>query len=247
MALVIGNSHYNPQAAVTDAIIWPDLEQGPARDAEAMAARLRKLNFDVVEVKDANLGEINTALRELSNKIAAKPDSLALFYFSGHGARAPRALGEIGEETYLIPTRTDLSWEGDAYYKAIGLTVVANVLSHSHAGVVILDACRNNALRRTSTRTANARGLASPPKDIGGMLFAYSTAAGDVADNRAGQPSQYTQLLVSTLGKPGEPLVSSFQRVRKQLLLLLESQGHGRAQLPEMTDALNEDIILVPP
>jgi len=88
-----------------------------------------------------------------------------------------------GEETYLIPVATNLQFDVDAHSKAVGLVEVRNVMRRGRAGVVILDACRNNALRRPSTRAAVTRGLAAP-ENITGMLFAYSTSAGDVADNR---------------------------------------------------------------
>ena len=239
LALLIGNSRYNPSPGSVEASVWPDLEDGPIKDADAVAARLRALGFEVVELKNQNLDQMNAALRAFGERIAADPDALALFYYSGHGARAPRDLGDEGEETYLIPVGTNLQYDVDAHSKAVGLIEVRNIMRRSRAGVVILNACRNNALRRPPTRAAGSRGLAAP-ENISGMLFAYSTSAGDVAENRPGQMSEYTELLVREIGRSGESLTGSFRQVRKQIALLHNSR------LPELTDELNDDIVLAP-
>jgi uncharacterized caspase-like protein len=105
----------------------------------------------------------------------------------------------------------------------------------------VLDACRNNALKRSAARSGETRGLGTIA-NVSGMLFAYSTAAGEIAQNRPGQLSLYTELLVQELGKPGEPLISSFQRVRKQMVQALRRSGGEHVQMPEMTD----DIVLMP-
>jgi hypothetical protein len=239
LALVVGNSSYGRKGAASSEATWPDLEGGPIKDADAVAERLRKLGFAVVEVKNEDLDHLNANLRQLEERIRAAPDSLALFYFAGHGAQAPRAPGLDGDDNYLIPVGTNLIDERDAYSKAVSLKEVSDILHHSRAGVVILDACRNNALRRPSTRAMGSRGLRSA-ENMGGMLFAYSTSAGEVADNRSGEMSQYTQALVQQLGTPGESLTTAFRTVRRAM-----SQLRGN-RLPELTDELNEDIVLVP-
>jgi len=238
LALIIGNSRYAVPGAAGSGT-WPDLEEGPLKDADAVATRLRALGFEVAEYKNQNIDQMNADLRAFADRIGAEPDALALFYYSGHGARAPRDIGDDGEETYLIPVATNLEYDVDAHSKAMGLIEVRNVLRRSRAGVVILDACRNNALRRPPTRAALTRGLAAP-ENISGMLFAYSTSAGDVADNRPGEMSEYTGLLVHELGLPGQSLTGAFRKVRKQIAQLHNSR------LPELTDELNDDVLLVP-
>jgi hypothetical protein len=237
LALVIGNSTYSRQGVTGSE--WPDLGGGPLRDADGVATRLKELGFEVVEIKDQDLDQMNESLRQLDARIRAAQDTLAVFYYSGHGTQAPRAVGKDGEDNYLIPVRTDLARAVDAHSKAIALQEVRDVLQHSRAGVVILDACRNNALRRESTRTEQTRGLAAP-ENVTGMLFAYATAVGEVASNRPGQMSEYTELLVKELGKPGESLTTTFRTVRKEIATL------GGTRLPELTDELNDDIVLFP-
>jgi uncharacterized caspase-like protein len=239
LALVIGNSGYGGKAASDGGITWPDLKKGPLLDADLMTRRLRELGFQVTELKDQSLDQMNAGIRKFADSITA--DSLALFYFSGHGAQAPRGLGSgEGEDNYLVPVGTDLTWDYEAYYKALPLRQVSGALKGGRAAVVILDACRNNALQRRR-RSPSDRGLI-PAENISGMLIAYSTAAGEVAENRAGQPSRYTELLAQTLGRPGELLTSALRAVRKQMQTL-----SGSDRLPEMTDQLNDDIVLVKP
>jgi uncharacterized caspase-like protein len=239
IALVIGNSTYTRPGTASSDDIWPDLQGGPLKDADAVAARLRQLGFEVIEARDEDQDQMNASLRQLAARIAAAPDSLALFYYSGHGAQAPRATGEDGEDSYLIPVRTSLIMDVDADSKGIALTKVRNILHHSRAGIVILDACRNNALRHGVSRAMQTRGLAKP-ENVSGMLIAYSTPAGEVASNRPEHTSQYTELLVSQLGKTGQSLTSVFRSVRKRMSEL----GEGR--LPVLDDQLNDDIVLLP-
>jgi hypothetical protein len=238
-ALVIGNSTYGRS---DDGIqTWPDLQGGPLRDADAVAARLKQLHFDVTLVKDADRNQMTGNLAQFYARIRAEPESLALFYFAGHGAQAPRGIGEESNDSYLIPVRTSLSSETDARFEALPLEDVANTLQRSHvrAAVVILDACRDNALKRlASSRAATRRGLAQA-YNMTGMLFAYSTQAGEVTPNRPGKPSFYTQALVEQLGKPGQSVTTAFRNVRKQIA---DTYGHGN--LPELRDELNEDIVL---
>jgi len=252
VALVMGNSTYGGRAAVGD-ISWPDLQGGPLKDADAVAARLRQLGFEVILAKDQNLEQMSNSLKELERRA---PGSFTLFYYSGHGTRAPRVPGEDDEDNYLIPVGTDLAVAEDAHTKAVSLTQVRDVLHHSTRGaVVILDACRNAALPHApATRGPTTRGLATGgPASRGavqwgtrgllaegfqGMLIAYSTTDGEVAINRPGETSLYTEQLVKELGQPGQLLVTAFQNVRKQL------QQHGETHLPEVLDMANDDVLL---
>jgi hypothetical protein len=234
IALVIGNSAYGPASGGN---IWPDLEGGPHRDAAAIAARLRQLGFTVTETRDRTLDQMNADLRQLAASVTQ--DSLALFYFSGHGTRGPRANGEPGEDNYLVPVGSRLVYDHDAENRAISLTKVRNLVQRARAAVVILDACRNDSLRRPEARAALVRGFAGA-EAASGLLLAYSTAAGEVAGNRPGQTSLYTQTLVDRLGRRGETLTTAFRSVRLQLA------RSGSSRLPELADALNQDIVLVP-
>src|SRR3954470_21592134 len=77
VALVIGNSKYGG-----DLPMLPN----PANDAALMAGTLKKLGFKVVEVRDADLNQMNRAVREFSDLLtAAGPQAVGLFFYAGHG------------------------------------------------------------------------------------------------------------------------------------------------------------------
>jgi hypothetical protein len=234
IALVIGNSGYG---ATTGDNIWPDLAGGPLHDADAVASRLRQLGFTVTETRDRDLDQMNADLRQLAG--AVTNSTLVLFYYSGHGTRAPRGNGEGGDDNYLVPVRSRLVYDYDAETRAVSLAKIRNLVQRARAGVVIVDACRNDSLHRPQTRDAQSVGFAGA-ENVTGLLFAYSTAAGEVAGNRPGQTSLYTDALVRRLGRPGETLTSTFRSVRLQLA------SSGQRRLPELADALNQDIVLVP-
>jgi uncharacterized caspase-like protein len=78
VALVIGNSAYGGR--------WPDLQGGPLRDAELMRKVLTDLKFEVLYRSDADLPQMEAALRDLRGALLKAPGALALVYYSGHGA-----------------------------------------------------------------------------------------------------------------------------------------------------------------
>ena len=238
LALVVGNSDYHRRGSRSSPPTWPDLKGGPLKDADAVSARLRELGFEVTEVKDQDRDQMDASLRQLAERIMAAPDSLTVFYYSGHGARAPRALGEDGEDNYLIPAHTDLTSDPEAYSRAIALTQVRNVLRRSRASVVILDACYSNGLRHQGSRAAEPSGPVAA-ESVQGMLVAYSLPTAEAPACQPGQMSPYTRVLVKEIGTPGESLTLAFRKLR------LELAHPGDAHLPELTDQLNDDVVLV--
>ncbi len=77
VALVIGNSKYQGDL--------PKLPN-PANDATLMSATLKKLGFTVIETRDADLAQMNKAIREFSDKLSgAGSQAVGLFFYAGHG------------------------------------------------------------------------------------------------------------------------------------------------------------------
>jgi len=72
-ALVIGNNAYENVPQLQKAV----------NDADAIAAELSKLGFDVVKAENVGRRAMSRALVELEGKIA--PGDTALVYFAGHG------------------------------------------------------------------------------------------------------------------------------------------------------------------
>ena len=89
-------------------------------------------------------------------------------------------------------------------------------------------------------------GLAPLTSANPGMLIAYSTGTGEVAENRAGKMSIYTEALVKALGIPDESLTTIFRRVRAEVVSAPGYSDASNPQSPELSDSLNEDIFLRP-
>ena len=79
VALVIGNADYKNAALVN-----------PSHDADLVSASLRKIGFDVTEVKNADFAAFQDAIAAF----VAKEDhaDVALFYFAGHGFAIPATI-----------------------------------------------------------------------------------------------------------------------------------------------------------
>jgi uncharacterized caspase-like protein len=73
IALVIGNNAYENVPKLMKAV----------NDADAIAAELSKLGFEVVKAEDVGRRALSRALVELEGKIGA--GDTALIYFAGHG------------------------------------------------------------------------------------------------------------------------------------------------------------------
>jgi uncharacterized caspase-like protein len=130
VALVIGNGAYKHVAALPN----------PATDARDIAASLGRLEFTVTTVTDAGFDQMRRALLDFGRR--ASGAEMAVVYFAGHGM-------EVGGENWLIPTDAELRTDTDTESEAVSLrSVMLQVSGATRLGMVILDACRNNPVRR---------------------------------------------------------------------------------------------------
>jgi uncharacterized caspase-like protein len=164
-ALVIGNAAYQHAHPLNN----------PANDANAMAETLRRLDFDVVSLVDADRTKMVKALGEFRRKLSA--DGVGLFYYAGHGV-------QVRGRNYLIPIEADIADENDAGLLAIDLESVQHVMEDAgvRLSLFILDACRDDPFERRF-RSAGSRGLA-PVDAARGSVIAYATAPGKTAARR---------------------------------------------------------------
>ena len=198
VALVIGNGTYRNER---DRLI------NPANDARAIAAKLRELNFDVLEALDLDRRGMQTSLRQFERMLS--PDlEAALFFYAGHGM-------EYDGQNYLFPIDAELESESDISVGLIRISQVLDIMERSDVAtrLIFLDACRNNPLAGRFRRSFGAtrsppigRGLAiiDATVDAGlGTFVAYATAPGAVAEDGDGAHSPFTAALLQHLGKPG--------------------------------------------
>ncbi|MEI6703488.1 MAG: tol-pal system protein YbgF [Deltaproteobacteria bacterium] len=178
VALVIGNNSYSNSPL-----------KNPVNDAKDIAAKLRKLGFEVIERNNLTTKQIGGTLREFRSKLA--PGAVALVFYAGHGL-------QIKGVNYLPAVDADINSEEDVPNQSIAVNQIMDVLdeSKSRLNLVFLDACRNNPYAR-SFRSAD-RGLARVNAPSG-TLISYATKPGSVAADGDGRNGLYTSKLLAQM------------------------------------------------
>jgi uncharacterized caspase-like protein len=229
-ALVIGNGTYGTAPL-----------KNPTADAEAMAKELEALGFTVTLVRNAGWKALQESVRDFTRR--AEAAKVRVVFYAGHGA-------QIKGRNYLVPVDVDILEEEDLTRKSVDLGEVVERLGRQPQAVniVIVDACRNNPAtnvalaadgRRLKSRGAGAPGLARMPAPAG-TLIAYSTAPGQVADDKlGGKNSLYTKHLLTHIDTPGITLEQMFKRVRLGVL-----QESANKQQPWEENSLSVDYCL---
>ncbi|MBH76058.1 MAG: hypothetical protein CMP68_02730 [Flavobacteriales bacterium] len=232
IALVIGNANY------VDAPL-----ENPINDAELMDSTLRALNFSVILETDI---ESQAQFKKVILKFAEKRENYdhAFVYYAGHAV-------QIEGKNYLLPTKCSDCKNEKSYTTTNDITEWAiNVqkinkyltsISENSVNILVLDACRNNPYIDDifgKVRGANKNiGLAKMESQKG-SLIAFSTEAGEVADDGDGKNSLYTKILSENLLVPNIEIKKVFQNVRTEMSKLT-------GQVPEEYSKLvGEDFIL---
>src|SRR3984885_11386400 len=200
IALVVGNSAYASGPLLN-----------PANDARLVAQALSQLGFEVIERRDADQNTMKRAIQEFGERLdKGGPQAVGLFYYAGHGV-------QLNGRNYLIPTKANIEREGDVEIEAVSADWVIEQMRYARnrLNIVILDACRNNPFNR-SMRSAD-RGLASMDAPAG-ILIAYSTAPGAVAEDGSGRNSPYTTALTRAMLEVHQPLEQVFKHVRADVM-----------------------------
>jgi len=229
IALVVGNSGY--QAS-------PKL-QNPENDARAITQKLTGLGFDVIERIDASQGELRAAVAQFGSSVQSQDLEVALFYYAGHGM-------QIAGKNYLMPV--DISPQTETELKVLAVSAddildqmaVADENSQ-RTNIMILDACRDNPLSRSWTRSSGSKGLAGMSAPAG-TLITFSTKPGFTALDGEGKNSPYTAELLKALDVPGLRLEDIFRTVRIRVMELT-----NRQQIPMENSLLTREVILHQP
>ncbi|SEJ85042.1 Caspase domain-containing protein [Dyadobacter sp. SG02] len=226
IALVIGNSKYKSGSAL----------QNPENDAKAISQKLTGLGFTVIERIDANQGDLRAAVAQFGSSVQSQDFEVALFYYAGHGI-------QVAGRNYLMPV--DISPQSEMELKVLAISAdeildqMAAVDENSQrTNIMILDACRDNPLSRTWTRSSGAKGLAgmsAPP----GTLITFSTKPGSTALDGDGKNSPYTSELLKALDVPDLRLEDIFRTVRVRVMELT-----NRQQIPMENSLLTRELIL---
>lgn len=219
VALIIGNSAYPGNMALVN----------PANDAQAMADVLKRLGFNVIELRDGNKAQMSAAIAKVSQSLKGK-QGVGMLYYAGHGL-------QLDWRNYMVPVDADLKSAADVPQQTIDLSSVVDIFkaAGNRMNIVVLDACRDNPFGGS---TSSAKGLAqldAPPS----TFLAYATAPGNVAedgDEKTGN-GLYTQFLLQELKRPTAKIEDVFKRVR----LNVRKQSQGR-QIPWESTSLEDDF-----
>lgn len=210
IALVIGNRDYKNTPL-----------KNPANDAEAIAAELTKLGFEVLKYTNLSQNEMKNAILNFGQKISTS-GGIGLFYFAGHGI-------EKNGETFLLPIEERSGLSLDEYTNsAVGLKKVLEEMREANnvMNILILDACRNDAAKKGIVGTDIA------PK---GTFIAYATQAGGSALDGNGKNGLYTEELIKAIRQPSIRIEDVFMQVRKNV-----RQRSNDAQIPREVSSIEE-------
>jgi hypothetical protein len=180
-------------------------------DLPKMRDKLQSLGFTVTLVPNPNLGQargsveaFTQTLRQSKVSQSADEQTVALFYFSGHGA-------EYQGRHFLIPKDAYMPSSSDMDSSAIGTQTVINTMEESGADVCLsfLDCCREDLGKNISSASQTRI-------EAKGTFIGYATRSGDKADPDT-QGSPFTRFLLQNLDRPGVSIADMYSHVIKDV------------------------------
>lgn len=218
-ALLIGNSSYET---------FGDL-RNPINDVTLLADTLRKLDFSVTLLTDANRRDMQLAVLDLGKLLQKNENSVGLFYYAGHGI-------EMNDANFLVPSNAQIERDIDIEFEALNANrVLAEMESAGNSiNIMILDACRDNPVP-SSTRSTS-RGLVAMRAPTGSLVV-YSTSPGSVALDGDGDYSPFARALQANISNPDVEVRTMLSRVRKEVLA-----ATGNMQTPWDSSSLVDEF-----
>ena len=196
IALVVGNANYKVRPL-----------KNSRNDADDVSRSLKATGFDVIDLRDASLPQMRTAVRQFGDRLIN--NDVGLVYYSGHGV-------EVKGRNYFIPVNADIQREDEIADQGLDVSLILEKMSTAGKGVniLIVDACRDDPFGRSFR--SSSRGLANMDAPRG-TIIAYATSPGKVASD--GDPrernSPYTKHLVKAMQSPNKPIEQVFKEVRR--------------------------------
>jgi uncharacterized caspase-like protein len=236
VALVIGNSAYK------NAVRLPN----PAKDAHSVAAKLRELGFIVVEGYDLDHEGMEDVVKDFSK--AVRGADIGMFYYAGHGM-------QVNGKNYFVPVDAAFQDASALDFEAIPMELILRQMQND-VGVklVILDACRDNPLSQTLSRSmaqsATGETRSIPPISEGlaevkindpgeGTAIIFATSPGDVALDGDGDHSPFTTALLDNISSPDTDLQVVMSRITGEVY---ENTKHK--QRPWINASLTGEVLL---
>ncbi|MEI7429380.1 MAG: DUF1425 domain-containing protein [Betaproteobacteria bacterium] len=232
VALVIGNNDYQNISKLDKAV----------NDANAVAAELRKVGFEVQSFSNIGQKKTNQVINEFVQKISG--GGVGFFFFAGHGL-------QINNENFLVPVDMDEpKQQVDIADQAISVPVLQAKLADAKAKytLLVLDACRDNPFPQKKSRAIGlTRGLA-PPSSPSGQTVLYSAGSNQQAldalgDNDKSPNGLFTREFLPMISQPGISATEALRKTRSVVKQKAKSVGHD--QDPAFYDQSDGDFYFV--
>ncbi len=233
LAMVVGNDNYTSVTKLRNA----------RNDAQALARELEAAGFKVTRVLDATRDSLNDQLDGFLRRID-KGDEV-VFFFSGHGSQPP----QMGP--FLLPV--DIKVTGERAISRDGLSLerlVDDLNQRARFSLVIVDACRDDPFRETSTGRSlppgSALGRIEPPK---GTMIIMAASKGQQALDRLNNADKvpnglFTRELIKQMRQKGLSASDMLKRVRATVESSAAAVNH--AQRPSLVDESSSDFYFYP-
>jgi len=209
-ALVIGNSQYTHQAL-----------NNSTNDARDMANNLVDMGFYVTRAIDLKQHKMKGVIEDFHKDVGKLPQSakqkVALFYFSGHGARSNQ------DENYIIPTNNErIKREHDLRRQAFNIrTEIKEPMEKVNSdgvNIIIADACRDNPYKGSGKSLKRGLKRMETSSKGGGAVIAFAADEGETADDGDGTNGLYTKYLLQQISENRhERIEEIFINVSKQV------------------------------
>ncbi|MER8504589.1 caspase domain-containing protein [Mesorhizobium sp. M0045] len=227
VALVLGNSQYQHAPALTN----------PVRDAQAVANRLSKLDFEVVSGFDLTKLQTQTTIAQFAKQVRGA--DIALFFYAGHGL-------QVSGSNYLLPVDAALEDETSLDFEAVPVEFVLRQMSRETSiRLIFLDACRDNPLAEVLAKAAGVKGarsgLAEIPIENGGAgtLVAFSTSPNQVAYDGSSEHSPFTSALLAHIGASNVSITDAMNMVTADVF-----KATAGKQRPWINVSLTTEVVL---
>lgn len=246
VALVIGNDSY-------DFLPREQQLQTAVNDANAMAAKLGGLGFEVMVAHDLDRRSFVNKLYDFTGRLGR--DDVALFFFAGHGVNF-RGLNYYLPSDIPAPTGTSQAEENRIAENAVSEKLIIQTIQNAGVRVTfaIFDACRDNPLNvdNDPTRALPGSQRLTMPQTTKGVAILYSAAPGQRALDRlpGEQPSHalnsvFTRVLLEQMSVGGRSLDSIAKSTRAEVeRLALTAAGHE--QRPGYYEDLTGEVFFGP-
>lgn len=218
-ALVIGNTRYTHQPL-----------NNSTNDAIKMAKTLVEMGFYVTRGINLNKNNMEKLIKDFHKDVGNIPQSadqkVALFYFSGHGARSNR------DENYIIPTnnekiKRDYDLRHQAFHIRTEVKDQMEKVNSDGVNIIIADACRNNPYEGSDRSLKRGLKRMETSSKGGGAVIAFAADEGETADDGDGNNGLYTKYLLEKMREnKHKPIDEVFMDVYEPVVHESQNQQH---------------------